>query len=245
MNPSLTPVALPSPSLGSLGQAGPAYEIKFLLDEQQAQEVEAWARRRLAPDPHGDPALDGAYRTTTLYFDTPERDVYHRSPRYRRSKFRVRRYGAAPWTFLERKSRWGDRVAKQRTQVRAEEVALLGNPLPVATWPGHWFHSRLLERRLRPACHIVYQRTAWAGSSADGALRLTLDRHVSGTLTDASHLEAAEGGLPLLAEQVILELKFHAALPMAFKEVVQSMRLSPRAVSKYRRCRQAWGQGDA
>src|SRR5207302_7532649 len=118
--PPETDVAFESPSLAVRG-GGAAYELKFLLDETRAQEVEAWARLRLALDPHGDPALGGAYRTTSLYFDTPELDVYHRSPSYRRRKFRVRRYGSAPLAFLERKAKWGDRVAKRRTSVPEEE----------------------------------------------------------------------------------------------------------------------------
>src|SRR5262249_32058705 len=181
------------------------------------------------------------YRTTSLYFDTPELDVYHRTPSYRRRKFRVRRYGATPGFFLERKSKWGDRVEKRRTPVPEEELALLAHPMSIVTWPGHWFHRRLLLRRLRPACQIVYQRTAYVGSCAEGPLRLTLDRRLHGVLTEEWNLTPFEGGLPLLTGRVILELKFRAALPMPFKEVVASLRLSPHTVSKYRLCREAWG----
>jgi hypothetical protein len=237
-----TPAAFASPSLATPGDgAGPAFELKFLLDDARAYEVEAWARQHLAPDPHGDPSLGGAYRTTSLYFDTPELDVYHRSALYKRRKFRVRCYGAAPWAFLERKSKWGDRVAKWRTAIPQEELAGLAHPMSLVTWPGHWFHRRLLTRRLGPACQIVYQRTAYVGSCPEGPLRLTLDRRVHGILTDEWSLAPFEGGLPLLTGQVILELKFRAALPAPFKEVIADLRLSPRSVSKYRLCREAWG----
>ena len=62
-----------------------------------------WARAHLAPDhfgsgPHGD-----GYTTTSLYFETPGFDVYHRRGSYGRSKFRIRRYGEADIVFLERK----------------------------------------------------------------------------------------------------------------------------------------------
>jgi hypothetical protein len=215
--------------------------LKFLLDDARAQEVEAWARARLAPDPHGDPALGGAYWTTSLYFDTPGLDVYHRSPGYKRRKFRVRRYGAAPWLFLERKSKRGDRVAKRRTAAPAEEVGLLARPLSVTTWPGHWFHQGLRERRLVPACRIAYQRTAYVGAGADGPLRLTLDRRVRGAPCRDWAVGPPDGALPLLQGQVILELKFRAALPGPFKDLVQAQKLSPSGVSKYRKCREAWG----
>ena len=241
MTSLLRPVSFESPSLGSPDGAGPAYELKFLLDEARAQAVEAWARQRLTPDPHGDPALGGAYRTTSLYFDTPGLDVFHRSPSYRRRKFRVRRYGAGPWLFLERKSKWGDRVEKRRTAIPGEELALLALPMSVTTWPGHWFHRRLLARRLDPACRVAYQRTAYVGGSPGGPLRLTLDRRVHGLLTAEWDLTPPEGGLPLLQGQAILEFKFRQALPPALKGLVQDLRLSPAGVSKYRLCRQAWG----
>src|SRR5947209_4475248 len=110
--PSLKPGAplLVSPALVN-GDSGDAYELKFVLPEAAAGEVEAWARRRLAPDPHG---RNGTYSTTSLYCDTSGWDVYHRSAGYRRSKYRVRRYGAAPDVHLERKKKRGDKVRKHR-----------------------------------------------------------------------------------------------------------------------------------
>jgi hypothetical protein len=227
-----------SPSLAPLGSA-PAFELKFLLDEARARAVEAWARRRLTPDPHGDPALGGAYRTTSLYFDTPELDVYRRTEAYRRLKFRVRRYGSAPKAFLERESKEDDRVEKERTAVPLYELPLLARPLSLATWPGHWFHYALRSCRLVPVCRVAYHRKAFACAAA--RLRLTLDRHVHGGLTDDCDPALAEGGLPLVGGRVVLELKFRVAMPGVFEELVRDLGLCPCPVSKYRLCREAWG----
>ena len=76
-------------------------------------------------------------------------------------------------------------------------------------------------------------------------MRLTLDRNLRGVLTDQWRLEPFEGGAELLTGRVILELKFINALPMAFKSLVQELRLSPGTVSKYRVCREAWGVAHA
>jgi hypothetical protein len=242
MTPPVTAAGFESPSLAVPGPGTrPAFELKFLLDEDQARQVEAWAKSRLVLDPHGDPALGGAYRTTSLYCDTPELDVYHRTPSYKRRKFRVRRYGAMPWVFLERKSKWGDRVEKRRTAVPGDELANLAHPMSLVEWPGHWFHRRLLLRRLGPAARIGYQRLAYVGSCSESPLRLTLDRHIHGILADDWSLASFEGGLPLLTGQVIMEFKFLAALPTPFKEVVADLKLCPSTVSKYRLCREAWG----
>jgi hypothetical protein len=106
-------------------------------------------------------------------------------------------------------------------------------------WPGHWFHTRLIERRLGPACRVAYQRTAFVGACAAGPLRLTLDRRIRGVLTNEWGLAPVDGGRAVLAGRVVLELKFHAALPGPFKELVWEMMLAPGAVSKYRLCREA------
>jgi hypothetical protein len=220
---------------------GPAFELKFLLEEPRAREVEAWARRHLALDPHGDPALGGAYRTTSLYCDTPELDVYHRSAAYKTQKFRVRCYGTLPWVFLERKAKEDDRVAKRRTPVPVENLALLPHAAVPAGWAGRWFHRNLRAYRLAPACLVLYQRTAYAGSGPEGPLRLTLDRHVEGRLAYQWSLTPVEGGRPLLPERIILELKFRSALPGPFRALVRDLHLCPGMVSKYRLCREAWG----
>ena len=92
------PVAHPteavSPSLATAAGGGSAYEVKFRLTAQEADAAETWARKRLTPDPHGD---NGVYRTTSLYLDTPFLDIYHKTPGYRRSKYRLRRYGSQEW----------------------------------------------------------------------------------------------------------------------------------------------------
>jgi hypothetical protein len=238
--PSLSPHA-ESPSLAPRGDPhGPAFELKFLIDDALAAQVESWAARRLTLDPHADPALGGAYRTTSLYFDTPQLDVYHRATAYRRRKFRIRRYGAAPLAYLERKSKWGDRVEKRRTSLPEHELPLLLAPPTAEDWPGFWFQRRLMLRNLRPACKIIYHRTAYIDGTIAAPLRLTLDRNVRGILSSGWGLVPHDGGLPLLRERVILELKFRNALPVPFRELIADLRLTPGAVSKYRLCREAW-----
>jgi hypothetical protein len=234
-----------SPSLSEPQEgAGPAFELKFVLEEGRAAAIEDFIRGRLPLDPHGDPALGGAYRTTTLYLDTPRLDVYHRADGFKRRKYRLRRYGTAARIFLERKTKSNDRVRKQRTDVPPDELPLLANPLSVITWPGHWFHQLLITRGLRPTCLIGYERTAYAAATAEGPLRLTVDRRLRGAPASAWDVPPLDGGLTFLAGQAILEFKFRTALPTLFKELIQEFRLSPGATSKYRQCMQSWGAAD-
>jgi hypothetical protein len=75
-------------------------ETKLLVDARLGDDVRAWARDRLGPDPHGKGPFRDQYGVTSLYLDTEARDVYHRRQSYGRSKFRIRQLQAADVTFL-------------------------------------------------------------------------------------------------------------------------------------------------
>jgi hypothetical protein len=65
-------------------------------------------------------------------------------------------------------------------------------------------------------------------------MRLTLDRQVRGVFTHDWNVDDPDGGLPLLAGQVICEFKYQAFLPNLFKQIMLAMHLTPSSVSKYR-----------
>jgi hypothetical protein len=222
-----------SPSLYTpTEKEAPAYELKFLLTEAMAQVVESRARETMSLDPHAGPS--GIYRTTSLYCDTPRFDVFHRIGKGRRRKHRLRRYGAGTQIFLERKTKRGQRVRKRRCAIPETELSLLANPLSLVTWAGHWFHRQLLNRELRPACRISYDRTAFMSPGSDGPVRLTLDRNLRGGLASAWSLEPVEIGDILLPGEVICEFKYRSTLPPLFKQLVEELKLTPGSVSKYR-----------
>lgn len=222
--------ALESPALYHGAARAPAFEVKYVLTEDEAREVERRLRPRLAPDPHGD-----AYRITSVYFDTPGFAVYHRGEGHRSRKYRVRRYGAEPTAFLELKTKRGGQVKKRRTQVPLDGLAWLAGPVP-PDWPGAWFARRLALRGLRPVCRVTYERVAYVGSSASGPVRLTFDRAAHGLAADGPNPEPFAGGPPLLDGEVVVEFKFLGAMPAVFKDAVAALRLSARSGSKYRRC---------
>src|SRR5262245_51919594 len=74
-------VGLESPSLYDPGAAegATAYEVKFLLTEEQVQQVTARVAPQLALDPYADPARGNAYLTTSVYTDTSAFDVFYRT----------------------------------------------------------------------------------------------------------------------------------------------------------------------
>jgi hypothetical protein len=231
---------LVSPGLYRDDSDTPAFEVKYLLTTAEAREVERRLRGRLAPDPHADPALGGAYRVTSVYFDTANFAVFRRADGYRRRKYRVRRYGGAPTAFLERKAKKQQRVRKRRVEVPLAELTTLAGEVP-AGWPGAWFAGQLAKRKLRPVCRVSYERIALVGAHPEGPIRVTFDRAAHGGTADGHSLEPVVDGPPLLGDEVITEFKFLGAMPSAFKDVIEDLRLNPQSVSKYRRCVEAVG----
>lgn len=234
-NPMTVAVPVLSPSLGK--SAGPAFEMKFLVGEEVAGRLETRLRREFALDAHGDPALDGAYLTSTLYCDTEAMDVFRQSPGYSIRKFRLRRYGKDSRIFLERKTKWGDRVHKRRSSIVDLELPALKENGPASAWPGHWFRRRLQIHRLAPACQIGYERLAYVAPG----LRVTLDRKLRCAPARDWVIGLTDEGLPILVGSVILEFKYAVSLPAVCKSLIQDFNLLPRRVSKYRSGMEAWG----
>jgi hypothetical protein len=208
-----------------------ATELKFALNTDTASAVREWARTELVPDPHATDAEGDGYRTTSLYFDTVDLDVFFRRASNGRAKFRIRRYNNGPVLFVERKLKRVGRVTKRRTEIPLDEVSrvLDGD----TEWPGRWFARRLSHRQLKPICQIEYRRTARLGMSSTGPLRLTIDRQIIATSINSVAFTSYPG-VEVLPGQEVLELKYRVHVPPLFKRLIERFKLDPRAISKYR-----------
>jgi len=210
-----------------------ASEIKFSVDSTLASRIRERARQLLSPDPYaGGPSAD-EYITTTLYFDTADFAVYSRRGSYRRAKYRVRRYGHSDMVFLERKLRTSDCLTKRRTLVRIEDLPLLTATTADPTWDGSWFHERILMRKLGAVSQVTYRRTARVGMTDYGPIRLTLDQDLLGLPVDHAKF-TDRGDAVSLTPMTIVEMKFRAAMPAVFKQIVEEFALKPQRLSKYR-----------
>jgi hypothetical protein len=208
-------------------------ETKLLVDTRLGDDIRAWARNRLGPDPHGSGPFQDQYGVVSLYLDTAAHDVYHRRGSYGRSKYRIRHYENDQAAFLERKLRTRLRLTKRRTRIPLEAVRGLRLDDPDPTHPAYWFFRRVMLRRLRPVCVIQYARTARMADTSEGPVRMTLDTSVLAAPTNVVTLAAAPAR-PLVAGQMILELKYAGVLPRIFRDLVDEFHLTPRPASKYR-----------
>ena len=216
-----------------------AFELKFLLNESQALEVQSRLSPLMTIDPHA--ARGNEYHITTRYCDTGELDVFHRRGRHKHCKFRLRRYDAAPIIFLERKARRGQEVRKRRTTVDLERVAQLVPGAGPLGDDAEWYRRQLARNRVSPVCLIEYQRAAYFAAGVEGPARLTFYRNIVGGNARGWSFERTGEPRPLLADKVVCEFKFRGPMPLLFKSVVQEMRLAACGVSKYRQCIQASG----
>jgi len=223
-------------------RTGIAFELKFELALEEVLRMKAWAHRHLRPDPHGE---EGCYRVTSVYCDTPDFDVFHRSAGYRSSKLRLRRYGAAPFVFLERKLRNGDKVSKRRVEIAPEELPQLASymsgAIPPPGWVAGWFLERALKKRFAPVCRVGYHRTAFYGTAGGHGVRLTIDENVIGVPARGWEAQPLPEGLELLPGSALLELKFQDSIPELFRGLLPELPAQPARVSKFRRCIQACG----
>jgi hypothetical protein len=208
-------------------------ETKLLVDARLGDDIRAWARNRLGPDPHGRGPFRDQYGVVSLYLDTAAHDVYHRRGSYGRSKYRIRHYENDQAAFLERKLRTRLRLTKRRTRIPLEAVSGLRLDDPDPTHPGYWFFRRVLLRRLHPVCVIQYSRTARMADTSEGPVRMTLDATVLAAPTNLVTLAAAPAR-PLVDGQMVLELKYSGVFPRIFKDLVDEFHLTPRPASKYR-----------
>jgi hypothetical protein len=217
-----------------------ASEIKFLVDLVTAARIREWARRMLAPDPHGSGPHGDEYLNISLYFDTHDFAVFRRRGSYGRSKYRIRRYSANNAVFLERKLRTHKVLSKRRTPVHGEDLARLAGRAVDRQWAGAWFQERLLARRLSPVSQVSYRRTARVVATSLGTIRLTVDDDLRAL--PAAGLRFRPGGGDIVThDQAIVELKFRVTMPAVFKQLVETFAIEPQKISKYRMAATALG----
>ena len=231
---------LMSPSLQTSSQvAAHAYEMKFLLPEAAARELQNWAAKNLCVDAFANSELDDSYQTTTLYLDTPAMDLLYQTQKFRGRKYRLRRYGQESLIYLERKRRRGDRVRKRRTSVSDQEIEIVASGQGRTGQPEEWFCQKIVKHQLQPSCCVTYERAAFMKMGATGPMRLTFDRRIRGVRASDWSVLPVTDGAEILNGEVICEFKFREVLPPLFQQVIEEMRLQPGSVSKYRRLMQA------
>ncbi len=166
------------------------YELKYVLTAEQAAAVRVDLASYVAPDEHGD--AQGAYRITSLYYDTPDYRAYWDKLEGHevRRKVRVRTYGDTmadghEACYLEIKHRVNQRMGKRRARLpytlATDFAAFTERPSEIsdADWAvirevGYLYATL----RLQPACIVRYDRLALNGDASHPDLRITFDTNL-------------------------------------------------------------------
>jgi hypothetical protein len=210
-----------------------AREVKYLVTPDTGTAILEWVRPRLAPDPYAGGTSGDEYLTTSLYFDTADYAVYRRRGSYRRSKYRIRRYGSSDVVFLERKLRTPMLLSKRRTAVPIADLARLEALDIDPAWDGYWFGQRVRARLLSPVSQVGYHRHARVSSGPYGPMRLTFDNDITVQPCTRFGFDPPMGSR-VLGSSMIVEMKYCVEMPALFQELVVKFRLAPAAISKYR-----------
>jgi SPX domain protein involved in polyphosphate accumulation len=223
------------------------FELKYLLNQAQAEALAAELARYMVRDQRGDE--HGRYLITSLYYDTADHQAYWdkiEGHRFRR-KVRVRVYGQEQVTpdtpcFAEIKQRINKTLQKKRAILPYRAAVNLCGAGEVVTSVDEsdrkvideisYLHHTL---RLQPTCVVSYNRLAFEGSDEDPGLRVTFDTRLKCRAHDLTLLSQGytENQFFLPPQQCVLEVKVNNRAPYWLTELINHYRCAFRRISKY------------
>ena len=228
-------------------------DTKYLVDEQQCMRL-----LEEAADRYYVQVIDTvrACRYSTLYYDTPQWEMYHlhHNRRLTRQKIRTRTYVETGVSFLEVKNKSNKgRTRKHRMRIGAGIFDAAPSDADAAAFLRQESHfapetltpslatrfvrvtlvNRTMTERLTIDfdLHFTNVRAAegMADTAAEGMERAAEDTH--GAAADG--FKGAAGSAAALDGLVIIELKQDALAPSPMKEILTRLRIKPFKVSKY------------
>jgi hypothetical protein len=229
------------------------FELKYLLNLQQAERFKSTLQAYVVPDEHGH--NNGRYTLSSLYYDSPDLRCYRENDdglKFRR-KLRIRRYETGEVfadespVFLEIKQRYDRVTQKRRTILPYYEALRLCNERQIPdSGPDdkaimEEVYALLWQYNLRPASIVRYDRQAFVGTEYDRGLRVTFDTSLSFQASQL-HLHEQPSGLPMLpANHVVMEIKVNERIPFWLTDMIAAHNLQRVGISKYcRSIEAAW-----
>ena len=171
--------------------------------------------------------IDGkrAVAYDTLYYDTPERQMYlvHHNQQLTRQKIRTRTYLESGTTFLEIKNKTNrGRTKKQRIEISRDNFSAFMSDARAL----EFFTERSAYRAtdITPAATTRFTRITLVNATLSERITIDLDLHYE---------DVREGRTATIERMAILELKQDGLTHSTMKELLRDMRIPPLKVSKY------------
>jgi len=214
------------------------FEYKYRLPRGMAESVRACVAAHLPLDRYSESADDGYYDISSLYLDSADLRLCRESLAGQKNRFklRIRAYDDEPANpvFLEVKRRLNSVIVKDRVPMPRDQLGRLADPTGGCQEDGaQQFHLYRNLLAAQPQSLVRYQRLAYEGAGHN-RVRVTFDRDLSCRLCSQWAVEV-HGGLwrRVLADQVVLEIKFDGRFPSWVQELVRRFQLQAQSVSKY------------
>jgi hypothetical protein len=221
------------------------YELKYIVDARSYRRICDDLTNFMRPDTYGD--VDGFYRVTSLYYDSPQLSAYWSKIdglRFRR-KLRLRIY---PGTgirnvdtgFVEIKQRINRTVQKKRVALPlAQAMRLCGDAevphdldaVDTAVAEEMAYMVRVLQ--LKPKAIVSYRRRAFIGGAYERGMRLTFDMQLQGRTTALEVNRVAKNYFFLPPDYLIMEVKVNERIPAWMVSLLAQHRCQLQRVSKY------------
>lgn len=210
------------------------YEIKYMLNRSQFEELKKRMEDYMIPDIHGKST------NCSLYFDTPNYLMIRRSmehPMYK-EKLRVRSYGLAQddtQVFIELKKKYDSITYKRRIGMTQKEMhAYLLEHIPVMDTQISREIDYVLKsyENIAPTVFLSYDRQAFYAKD-DHDFRMTFDENILWRDYDLSLSKGFYGEALLQKDQVLLEIKVANAMPIWLVQFLNENKIYKTSFSKY------------
>lgn len=218
-------------------------EMKYLLSHDTYEAILTSLLPFMKADSFG---VDGKYAISSLYFDSPDHDIYWETANQLpiRQKLRLRTYERSErggTAFFEIKQKVNNWVHKRRTMLTLEEgyrfIDLWEHSEPVRIDSSNEQVAREIWQfqqtyRLKPRVIVRYERHALEGLN-DPELRITFDRKLT-CRSDSLLLEADEEEKHFVSPNlVIMEVKAERSVPVWLSRILAEFGCERSGVSKY------------
>lgn len=196
----------------------------------------------------------GEYTVRSIYFDTPDFEMYHTKLEGIKHRYKVRLRGynqgdEDSLVFMEIKRKYESPILKNRASATLGDVMQLfhGAPIeqvmegkpPYMLDNARRFLYQIYSRQMKPVVNVIYEREPYHSrfSDPDNNFRLTIDKNLrSSPYPDVIDLFSDKRIKYCLRNHFILEIKFNHYMPTWTKPVVAHLNLKRESASKYCLC---------
>ena len=225
------------------------YEFKYLVPSEQYGALRNALQPFLTPDRFAMQQPNGRYTVRSIYFDTPDFEMYHTKIDgiAHRLKVRLRGYNVGhdeSTVFMEIKRKYEGPILKNRSDASFGLVKQLfagGSFDDLASEiqnpdNARRFFYQILSRNLRPVVNVVYEREPFVGKTLDpeNDFRVTFDLQLRGlAYPSVENLFEEVGPQYAYPGFFILEVKFNRFCPAWMKPLLEDFQLRKEPASKY------------